>query len=154
MGAEEDKLLQVAMINHLLKKRHLPPCLPGALWPWGGHNQPAKGPYILLHPATALSFLLTPYRLQRPVPHETRTHKKVSEEHIPHSSLLLLCCCYTHIRSSVSSAQLPPTCFLFIGCLSEGLTGAPTRQSNNATTNLWSWPCPAFFSNPTLEKKK
>lgn len=31
---------------------HLPQCSQGALWPPGGHNQPATGPYILLHPVT------------------------------------------------------------------------------------------------------
>lgn len=47
---------------------------PGALWPRGGHTQPAERPYILLHPTFGPSFLLAPYRLQRPLPLETLTH--------------------------------------------------------------------------------
>lgn len=52
MREKGDKLLQVVMINLLLKASIFPSVFQSALWPRGGHIQPAKGPYIFLHPAT------------------------------------------------------------------------------------------------------
>lgn len=163
MREKGDKLLQVAVVNHLLKGDIFPRGKMSpqrALWPRGGHNQPAKGPYILLHPTTALSSLLTPYRLQRTLPLETLTDCTRTHTHIPHTLLRLLLL-YTRIRSSVSTVQLPATCSVFTGRDQtafvkewDGHFEAPTTRSHNTTTNLSTvWPVCRSRPRSTLYPK-
>lgn len=65
----------------------------------------------------------------------THTHKNSFEEHIP-NSLLHLCCCI-HIRSSISTVQLPATCSVFTGRDQTSLCGwIMARQNLRAGTCL------------------
>ena len=107
MRERGDKFLQVAAINHSLKGDIFPGVSRVHSDPGGVTTNLRRGPYILLHPATPPSSLLTPYMLQRALPHQPLAHvhmhggKNVSEGRIPRS--LLHRRCRTDVGSSASN---------------------------------------------------
>jgi len=97
MRKKGDKLLQVAMINHLLKGDIFPSVSRVHSDPEGVTTNLPRGHTSSSTLPPHLSSLLTPYRLQRPLPHEPLTHVHI-----------LYMRAHTRAHSSLSARSLSP----------------------------------------------